>query len=258
MTIKHISHGTLIGPMHIAKDIPNQDYADYVIKKDYTILALADGAGSLERSDEGAQLAVNQALTLIEGLLLEDKDRKLEDILASGFYSAEQIIKLNGLATDGGCTLVLAIITSEEFIVGAVGDSFSVIETNDGELKLLQPPPAGEFVNITKLITSDDYILSTIKGNRGRLRSISLCSDAFELATLKNREPAAGFWKNIFSKAHSGNFEVDSLLAFMQEQEKLDDDATSIIAAFTADETNEEFLEFSLEKKDVINIVENY
>lgn len=235
MKVKEITQGSLIGPLHIAQDLPNQDYARSSVSDDYAIIALADGAGSLARSHEGAKLAVDTFIEIVESAFVKDEVDSLESLVQKTFVKVAEVIAEAGLTDDGGCTLVVGLFYKGEVIVAAVGDSFAVIQLANDELYLLQPPPAGEFANITKLVTSDSYVLSTFVVSVDAVKSIAICSDAFDLPTLQKREPVKNFWSNVFSMAHRRALTAESLLDFMKSKDKLDDDATIILACFDID-----------------------
>src|SRR4051794_38047104 len=65
-----VSSGTLTGPHHRRRGEDNQDavavWADD--EQGFALTVVADGAGSLPRSGEGARLAVKEAVSVVRGL----------------------------------------------------------------------------------------------------------------------------------------------------------------------------------------------
>lgn len=230
-----LSAATVIGPAHGPAGLPNQDAYDLISGDGFLVLAVADGAGSLARSDEGSELAVEVGAGMAADLYLasrrEGAEPDLPKILAQSILEARSTIFTLDFWREAGSTLVLALLTEDSFAVATVGDSFAVVETAAGDLRLVQPPAAGEFANITKLLTSEGIITSICGGELAGLSGLALCSDAFEHATLEQRIPTAGFWDTVFSMARSGKLKAKELISFMDSQGKIDDDATLIALA---------------------------
>lgn len=230
-----LSAATAIGPAHGPAGLPNQDAYDLISGEGFLVLAVADGAGSLARSDEGSELAVEVGAGMAADLYLaaqrEGTEPDLPKILAQSILEARSTVFTLDFWREAGSTLVLALLTEDSFAVASVGDSFAVVQKAAGELKLVQPPAAGEFANITKLLTSEGIITSICGGDLGALSGLALCSDAFEHATLEQRIPTAGFWGTVFSMARGGKLKAEELIRFMDSQGKIDDDATIIALA---------------------------
>lgn len=230
-----LSAATQMGPYHAKLGIPNQDAYDLISGEGFLSLAVADGAGSLERSDEGSELAVEVGAGMAADLMLAaDREGRTPDLPR---FLAESIIEARGALftlehwREAGSTLVLALLSPDSFAVAVLGDSFAVVQDSAGALTLVQPPAVGEFANITKLLTSDEPTVSICSGPLSALSGLALCSDAFEQPTLENRVPTPGFWSTVFSMGRKGGLKVDELIAFMDGQGKIEDDATLIALA---------------------------
>ena len=63
--------GTKIGPHHTQNGMPNQDAYDYIEGPGLVTLSVADGAGSLEYSKEGAEFAVEAAVGMSADLIIQ-------------------------------------------------------------------------------------------------------------------------------------------------------------------------------------------
>jgi len=230
-----LSAATQMGPYHAKMGIPNQDAYDLISGEGFLSLAVADGAGSLERSDEGSELAVEVGAGMAADLMLaadrEGRKPELPKILAEAILEARSTMFTLNHWREAGSTLVLALLSRDAFAVAVLGDSFAVIQDGAGSLSLVQPPSVGEFANITKLLTSADPTVSISSGPLSELSGLALCSDAFEQPTLENRVPTPGFWSTVFSMGRKGGLKVDELISFMDGQGKIEDDATLIALA---------------------------
>src|SRR5690349_18611216 len=66
----NVAGASVQGTSHMERDVPCQDAHLYrVLPEGHLIIAVADGAGSAARSDEGAWLAVQQAILSLEIVL---------------------------------------------------------------------------------------------------------------------------------------------------------------------------------------------
>lgn len=227
-----LSAATEIGPYHVQAGLPNQDAYDLLSGPGFLSLAVADGAGSLERSDEGSEFAVEVAAGMAADLLIaaqrERREPDLPQILAEAVLEARSAVLTLDYWEQAGSTLVLAAFSETAFGIAVLGDSFAVVQDRQGGLSLVQPPSVGEFANITKLLTSEQSTVSICWGNISELSGIALCSDAFEQPTLEQRVPTVGFWSTVFAMARKGSLKVSELISFMDSQGKIEDDATLI------------------------------
>src|SRR5512136_144864 len=102
----HISGASVQGTSHLEKNIPCQDTHAYrLTARGDLLLAVADGAGSAERSQEGAQVAVDQALEALEGALeggAPGDEAGWRELISRAYSSARQAII--DLAEAGGAS----------------------------------------------------------------------------------------------------------------------------------------------------------
>ena len=180
------------GRGHALADIPCQDKTHVLEMSDALTAALADGAGSAEHSELGAECVTR---TICQ-LLTNNFDRYFETDDAS-FVAVEMldVLKqdLSNVASEVNCeirdlasTLLAVAVKDRHFIAMHLGDG--VIGCLDGEeLKVLSPPDNGEFINETTFVTSIDAIvhLRLSKGELDNLSAFILMSDG----------TAAGFYQ---------------------------------------------------------------
>lgn len=233
-----IAAATATGPHHLKRNEANQDsfaVFDHGSGESAVLgVAVADGAGSLPRSGEGATIAAEIAAAHGIDLILEARSNgvsvELQSIAIEAILEARNSVLQLDYWKEAGSTLVLTLVASEGFVVATLGDSFAVVELSDGRLELIQPPSVGEFANITKLLTSESFSLALASGPLEDFSAVGLCSDGLEHSTLQQSSegplPVAGFWKNIFSMAARGSLAIESLIGFMDRQGKIEDDTT--------------------------------
>ena len=145
-------------------DTPCQDYVRYkLLPTGILILAIADGAGTAERSLDGAKLGVSQSLRFIEKKLKDYKSQDafhVESILRDAFthgqkhifdYANSERIPHRLFST----TLSIAICFPGWLCAGQIGDGAIVIEELDGTYHSIINPHKGEYVNETIFLNSE-------------------------------------------------------------------------------------------------------
>lgn len=230
--------GTLIGPPSKKRGKPNQDYADktFFSNKDgntFTVIAAADGAGSLDLSHIGAELATQTVLETTRDYFTQSH-YSVEQAAHIASYEARKELLNHPESSQLGCTLAFAIIDEiqDEYAISITGDAFAIIYTDDNEFELIQNPAAGEYANITKLLTSNNTDTTITIGSTENILGIAVSSDGLAHFTIENatQSPTTGFWKTVFSKAQDGSLDIVSLFNYMNSLDKIDDDTTMVVA----------------------------
>jgi len=159
-----------IGTSHKKRQVPCQDYGQYIIATgDVIVGAVADGAGSARYSDIGAELAVKTALLNIEEWLERQKltlplsDEQAETIfswvLETVVIALKQEAANSGYAlNDLACTLLIFIAAPSWVAAMQVGDGFIVAGSQAHEYRLLFQPNKGEFINETTFVTASNAL----------------------------------------------------------------------------------------------------
>jgi len=219
--------GSVEGPYHRQKNLPNQDYVHIHEEEGWFFGAVADGAGSLPFSDQGAWIV---ASTAIEAMTDARKNLDLEKLLEYGIAAArDQILKKEDHKNFGSTLTLLVLSETGEWGVASVGDSFAVIHGEDGSHTLVTAGGSGEFANITELITSKEINIVVQTGTDAL--AVSLSTDGLEGVGILKGEAHGGFWDGIRDKAVDGSLQVDKLFRWLDSLEKLVDDTTLLTVA---------------------------
>ncbi|MGH2523144.1 MAG: PP2C family serine/threonine-protein phosphatase, partial [Anaerolineales bacterium] len=144
------------GAAHQKVGLACQDAHAYrVLPNGMLLVAVADGAGSAERSEAGAQRAVMAALDALEGMAVWPEDEVgWSEVLAEAFSQAQrcldQFAESESLPSRAFATTLTCVAASEAGLaVGQLGDGVAVAGLEPGELFIAAPPQRGEYANET-------------------------------------------------------------------------------------------------------------
>ena len=233
------------------RDVPCQDAHLYrVLPEGHLVIAVADGAGSAARSDEGARLAVQQAILSLE-IVLSDSiptDELLwRATMAQCFADAGDAIAQLA-AQDGSSlrvfatTLTCAVVTPDQLIVGQIGDGLAVASDGEGNLLATVRPQRGEYANEAYFLTmpqAGDYV--DVQVHALTVRALAMSTDGLLRLALKlpAYAPHPPFFKPLFAfiaaagdTALAGQ-QLAGFLASPRVCARTDDDKTLVLAART-------------------------
>jgi serine/threonine protein phosphatase PrpC len=222
-------------------------------KPDVLVIAVADGAGSVEFAEVGANVAVeNGAAQVCAGLEQAGdglEDATIERILMEAMLAALSTIQSEA-ATRGvdyrelASTLILTIVHHEFIAAAQIGDGATVIADETGAMLSLTTPPPFEYVNETVFLTSDDALSAMqLRIWRGRASGVAVFSDGLQRLCLRwpECEPHAGFFVPLFDFVRSATDEATAateLTSFLHSErvgKSTDDDVTLVVAALVID-----------------------
>ena len=213
---------TAAGDRHLRRGIPNQDAYAYRYcggRQRAVILAVADGAGSAARADEGSRLAVNVSVaTAARGFnryrriagrqpaVGAGADRRWPlAILRQAIGKARAAI-VQRAQEDGGApqdlatTLLVALATPRRIFAAQIGDgAILAFNTRTGQARTLCRSHSGRYANETLFITTRHGIIGSIAhtgwGNIGDYNGIGLITDGLENLALQmpGRQPHLHF-----------------------------------------------------------------
>jgi hypothetical protein len=250
----NILSASATGTSHIKNNTPCQDAHRWTLMDTNTLLiAVADGAGSAERSQAGAVCAVEVAIAFLEGALvalIPDNGPGWERLLTEAFKQARAAVFAladaeNQSARAFACTLTLVIANNEWLVTGQIGDGVVVAQTLSGELITVSPPQRGEYANETHFLIADD----ALAGFDGRIyrqdetieaiAALAVMTDGLLRLALDMTEdrPHAPFFNPLLNFAASLNDPKEAreqLHAFLDSPRvnaRTDDDKTLVLAA---------------------------
>lgn len=226
--------GTLIGPYHVFKGEPNQDYFRYenFESRGIVLIAVADGAGSLDLSGEGAKLSTGIAMEHMVNHAEEAMDFQV--LLREAIGRARERLLNEPEFKRMGCTLTLAAASRDNWAVATVGDSFAVISTEERGLELIQAPSSSEYANVTKLLTSKDPEIHVV-GGLEPLDFLAVSTDGLETTALEDGKPFPGFWNVLMEKSRNEELDLEELFTFMEGKDLISDDTTLVSASWRSD-----------------------
>ncbi len=244
------------GTGHEKQNIPCQDaHAYHLAAAGAVLIAVSDGAGSAERSQEGADRAVKSAVQFLTNqlsngrpptprkwgaLLLDAFHRTREDVLALSHHDPSQ-------ARQFACTLTLVIADQDWLVTGQIGDGLAVARTSDDHLHIVAAPQRGEYANTTHFLTGQnapDHFLGRVyhQGSDIRpVRALAVMTDgltglAVERASGRAHrpffEPLLAF-PQAMSTEEQGVEDLSQFLGSDRVNARTDDDKTLVLAART-------------------------
>ncbi|MFF2365531.1 PP2C family serine/threonine-protein phosphatase [Streptomyces sp. NPDC058122] len=161
-------HGMSVeGYRHRRQGQPCQDACGHTVTASVAVLAVADGAGSRPRSEEGARLAVELATEHFARRAATVADRRpgkaVRELLREAFHDVCKVFldRTGPDAADFATTLTVVVLARGWLGHLSLGDGFVVLRagTEDGERQfhlLPQPAAASEYSNETVFLTSPD------------------------------------------------------------------------------------------------------
>jgi hypothetical protein len=252
------------GESHAATGAPNQDYwGEQVLTCGAQVIAVADGAGSRDRSDRGARLAVDGALAAAERHFAEpppvDDDVAWQAIAANWARDcarefderlAAEIAEIPrhpgvGARAAHATTLTAVVWRAPWFAVYTVGDCFIVLDHAPGHSRLLWPTEFRENAGVTVFMTSAnrDAETYTMLVRDPGLRGLAVCSDGLAEATLTVRPTASGFryvvpadftaYFDVFAKAEDADAVLHQRISSPEVAATSSDDKTMVLAVRT-------------------------
>ena len=181
------------GKSHKKNNMPCQDYCDYYVDDEISIIALSDGAGSCKYSHYGSELLVEKIILFFKNnykILFEknedDIKQKIIEYLSKSFEekAKEKSIEEKELSA----TLLFVGCYKDKFIYGHIGDGIICCDI-DGNLRVISGGVGGEFKNETVFFRKNidkKYFNLSIKPLKNIL-SFYCFSDGLEPVLISNK-----------------------------------------------------------------------
>ncbi|MGH2545200.1 MAG: PP2C family serine/threonine-protein phosphatase [Ardenticatenaceae bacterium] len=236
------------GAAHVRGDVPCQDAHRYRVLGDGTlVVAVADGAGSAARADEGAFLAARY--------MVERLGEELDEVRPESAGQWAELVRLT--MAEARCALVahaqreeaslstfattLTCVVADEqwLIVGQIGDGVVVAQREDGTLVAAVQPQRGEHANETRFLTSADALEQVeVHVNPAGARALAVMTDGMLNLALRRPDysPHAPFFEPLLqfcAQATDGTEAEEQLVAFLSSERvcgRTDDDKTLVLA----------------------------
>ena len=251
-----IATATAPGASHLRDAIPNQDAVAHRLvptrRGPVAVIAVADGAGSASRSDEGSRIAVGSAVeTVVAGVgkkpaavrsrhlatsLVREAIKRAKNAVVR--YGKSQRIDPRELA----CTLIVAVADDRLLTAAQVGDgAVMAFDVAGGVATTLCAAHTGELANETTFITSrtrPHRIASVGHASGAEFNGLALITDGLQNLALKmpEREAFMGFWTPMLNDlvqsddAEAVSARLHSFISGERVQSRTTDDVTVAIA----------------------------
>jgi len=189
MSAWRAAYASVAGTSHARTGLPCQDSSGCRVVGPVLVAAVADGAGSVKRAEEGAALTVASFLDHMAEHAASDPAL---DFLTVGFTrdwltalrAALGVKAKDAPLEDFSCTLLGAVIGAEASVFVQIGDGAIVVAGSAG-LEWVFWPQNGEFANSTCFVTQDDAADILMFARRdGAVQEAALFSDGIERLVL--------------------------------------------------------------------------
>lgn len=217
-----------------------QDVAWVETSGDRLVAIVADGAGSTELGQVGAEVA-----TRAMGKALADLSDVNRETIVAAFLGAVQAVhdeaaRLERPASDLSSTLLGAVLLEAEAFFFQIGDGATVYRMGDDYAVAIWPE-GGEYVNTTVFVTSPDASSHfQVRRVAGGVQEVMVFSDGIQYLVLDHKEKAP-HQKFFHSVSEQLIFEgvgripffdqwIEALLGAPQVTSRTDDDTSLIVA----------------------------
>jgi Protein phosphatase 2C len=230
----HVKAGTLCQDAHAGAQVKPHG-------ESFIVVACADGAGSAERSDEGASAAVAEFVKAACAML-EAKAAITPESVVDCFRAARKAVdaraeQLETPKRELACTLLGAIVGEEQAFFGQIGDGLIVVRENEEYLPVFWPR-AGDYLNDSDFLTDENYEEQVQFVQRAAPAELALTTDGLQMlmANLNARTVHQGFFAPIFTQlrqTHDPETLLGPLREFLESpaiNERTDDDKTLLLA----------------------------
>ena len=254
---------SVAGTSHRADGVPCQDAHAYrLLPNGALVVAVADGAGTAARAEEGSRLAAEHGATSLENAHLDRRTPPPGEpawrlLLLGAFWDAR--VALDAAAAEAGIavkhfstTLTCAVAAGPWLAVGQIGDgavvgATPIRENGDagGALFTAVRPRRGEYANEVRFLTAhtpeDALDEVEVRVYAGATTALALTTDGLLRLALRlpGHEPHAPFFRPLFAfvaetepgDQATAERDLAAFLATDRINARTDDDKTLVLAA---------------------------
>ncbi len=244
----YILGAAVIGPLHVQHSLPCQDACAYRVHSSGLVaVAVADGLGSAARSQVGARIAVDAAVTagMDAAQATLDGTSDLTQITKSAAVAARRAVEARARLElcdlrDLACTLIVLAALRDRIAVAHIGDG-AVVALVGSDLVLVSGPGDAEYTNEVVPITAKEWLESLrVTLPLGGVDCFAVLTDGCQRAGFRRGDgavmPYDRFFVPVFSYAkelktlREGEEEITDLLLSDKVCNNSDDDKTLVIA----------------------------
>lgn len=207
------------------------------------LVAVADGAGSARRAEEGSRRAVEASTTYVAARIekaLPETEGEVQSLLMSALDAARMaLVELAGdePLAELSTTLLLTLVTRSWLSSVQVGDGAVVCRERSGTFDVLSVPGDDEYLNETTFLTSPNALSAThcVTIPSSDITGVAVLSDGLTLLALRYSDNTAHapFFEHMFSFAEQPDASEIELREFLGSErvcERTDDDKTLVLA----------------------------
>lgn len=235
-----------IGTSHLKTNLPCQDQiACEVLPRGVVAAAVADGAGSAARAEQGAEIAVDTVIMHIKRSI--EKNRSdFSTLLWEAAVAARDAIMAKAREEefepkDYASTLMAVVLSPDGGGALQIGDGVIVVSEGQREWSWVFWPQRGEYANTTYFLTDEDALERIkIESLPHIITDIALMSDGLEplalhYASMTVHNP---FFNGMFHALHisGGSAEVSTISTSLEQflsservRSRVDDDLSLIL-----------------------------
>ncbi len=235
------------GTSHLKAGLPCQDrFACSCLPNGGFVAAVADGAGSAARAEEGAEIAVEVAIHAVHRAVVDGRSdfaRLVHEAMVAASEAILTAARVEGReARDFASTLLIAVATCSGGAALQIGDGVIVVCEGSEGWSWVFWPERGEYANTTRFLTDEDAMAHLqVEAFVAPPTDIALMSDGLEPLALHyaSKTAHAPFFDPLFKslRATEGEGEVialsralESFLASPRLAERTDDDLSLVMA----------------------------
>lgn len=178
---------TATGRTHQQRHLPCQDSVFTLEEAGVVAMALSDGAGSAQYSQEGSAIAAATACQILcqhfDSLYNAPSPATVKLSILQPLVEklCQRANELHTTTQDLACTLLTVAMKGDRYLLFHIGDGVIAYQKQD-KLHVASAPQNGEFANTTTFVTSPKSIIQArvMRGTQPEIQGFALMSDGSE------------------------------------------------------------------------------
>lgn len=170
------------GKSHLLAGVPCQDRLLCEVVDGALVAAVADGAGSAQYAERGAEIAVESLVDNIRSALYQKREDLVQVLLDAATVARQEVETVAAIEgapiRDYASTLLAVVLTASGGAALQIGDGVIVVGEGIDDWSWVFWPQRGEYANTTYFLTDDDGI--------DRLQVVTLASTVADVAIMSD------------------------------------------------------------------------